>query len=380
MAGIYIHIPFCRQKCHYCNFFSTASRRHRDEFTGLLLDEMALQRNYLSGETVTSVYFGGGTPSLLDPGAIQTIMDGLGRYHSFDIAAEITLEANPDDLTVSYLRALRRIPVNRLSIGIQSFHDDDLIYLNRAHDAAQALASIRHALDAGFTRLTLDLIYGIPTLTTKKWMINLRQAVSFQIPHLSAYALTIEPGTALQRLIEKGKAKPVKEDDIISHYRLLCRTMKAENYQHYEISNFCKSGWHARHNTGYWTGMAYLGLGPSAHSCDGLSRQWNVSLLEPYIRAVKDGKVPAEKEILTDIKKYNEYVMTSLRTMWGCDVSFIKTAFSREFYDLFQRETLPYIHSGQMVAAGNHVHLTDESMLFADRIASDLFMTGNGSR
>lgn len=379
MAGIYIHIPFCRQKCHYCNFFSTASRRHRDEFTGLLLEEMALQRDYLSGETVTSVYFGGGTPSLLDPGAIQTIMDGLGRHHSFDSEAEITLEANPDDLTVSYLGALRRTPVNRLSIGIQSFHDDDLIYLNRAHDAAQALASIHHALEAGFTRLTIDLIYGIPTLTTKKWMINLRQALSYQIPHLSAYALTVEPGTALQILIDKDKTGPVREQDSISHYRMLCTTMRAEGYQHYEISNFCKPGHYARHNTGYWAGMTYLGLGPSAHSCDSRSRQWNVSLLESYMRAVKDGVVPAEKEILTVSKKYNEYVMTSLRTIWGCDVSFIKTAFGEEFYDLFQREALPYIHSGQMVTAGSHVHLTDEGMLFADRIASNLFMTGEGS-
>jgi oxygen-independent coproporphyrinogen-3 oxidase len=375
MAGIYIHIPFCKRKCHYCNFFSLATRKFRTEFLASVSKEIALQKNYLGNEEIHSIYFGGGTPSILQPSEIASIISELKKFHPLDESAEITLEANPDDLDKPYLNELSLTPVNRLSIGIQSFYDDDLVYLNRVHSARHGMDCIRNALDIGFSNLSIDLIYGIPILTNKKWISNLEKTVTYGIPHISAYALTVEPKTTLQHFIKHRKYTPVNEEQTVSHFNRLCDFMSKQGYQHYEISNFCKDGWHSRHNTSYWKGEKYLGLGPSAHSFNGSSRQWNAKNLSIYIQLVDEGTIPSEREILTPVQRYNEYVMTSLRTMWGIDQDVIRERFGEEFLIHFKHEAEEYIKSRMIQSKEGKYILTQEGMLMADRIASDLFMT-----
>jgi oxygen-independent coproporphyrinogen-3 oxidase len=378
MAGIYIHIPFCKQKCHYCNFFSVASAKYRKNFTDSLWKEIMLQKDYLEDEEIHSVYFGGGTPSLITPSEISNIIGELRKVHRINQSAEITVEANPDDLSKEYLKELYLSPVNRLSVGIQSFHQEDLIYLGRVHDAQQAMDCIHDALETGFINVSVDLIYGMPTLTSKNWINNLNRAASFGVPHISAYALTIEPKTAMHHFIKQEKIWPMTEEQVISHFNVLCDTLYRHGYQHYEISNFCKEGWYSRHNTGYWQGKKYLGLGPSAHSFNSHSRKWNIANLSQYVQSIGLGTVPCECEILTPVQKYNEYIMTSLRTMWGCDLSVIKSNFGEIYLTHFMSEIKDHLNSGMIIQEGRKVFLTRKGMLIADRIASDLFMTDEG--
>lgn len=307
MVGIYIHIPFCRQKCHYCNFFSIPSVKNKDRFLASLFSEIGMQKNYLNGVPVQTIYFGGGTPSILSGAEIGQIIDELARYQIIDEHAEITLEANPDDLTLAKIKELIKTPVNRLSIGVQSFFDDDLKYLNRIHSASEALTSVKFAIDAGFTNMSIDLIYGIPTLTDENWQRNLEVFFSLKIPHLSAYALTVEPRTNLDVLIARKKIQPVEEELTIGHFKQLMAAMKEKKYVHYEISNFCLEPYYSKHNRSYWAGKKYLGLGPSAHSYDGKSRQWNVSNLTAYNQAIENMTIPAEREELSTDQQYNEY-------------------------------------------------------------------------
>ncbi len=373
MAGIYIHIPFCRQKCHYCNFFSVASKRNRDEFVAALLKEIEIRKDYLAGETVNTVYFGGGTPSILSISHISLIVDHLSLHFDIDHLAEITLEANPDDLNADYLRELKNTPVNRLSIGIQSFFDDDLQYLNRVHNSEQARRAVDYARSAGYDNLTIDLIYGIPGLTDEKWAKNLETFFSLDIPHLSAYALTVEQKTPLAKLIEKGKYAPVDENLSVGHFKMLLERTKAHDFIHYEISNFAKEGFYSKHNSLYWLGGHYLGLGPSAHSFNGTSRQWNVSNISQYIKLDDFQTSVEEKEILTIKQRYNEYVMTSLRTVWGCDTAHIRNVFGEKFEDHFLRNALPFVEKKHLYHEGPKYFLTDEGKLFADGIAAGLF-------
>ncbi|MBW6459259.1 MAG: radical SAM family heme chaperone HemW [Bacteroidales bacterium] len=373
MAGIYVHIPFCRQKCHYCNFFSVATKRGRDTFTDALLREAEMQRDYLAGEKIETIYFGGGTPSLLKTEDLTRIFDVIYSLFPVDNEAEITLETNPDDLTEEKAREWKDTPVNRLSIGIQSFFDDDLAYLNRVHNAAQARQSVENAREAGFRNLTIDLIYGIPTLTKKKWRQNLELFFSLDIPHLSAYALTVEEKTPLWALIRKGRYTPVDERQSVAHFRTLLEIAAKNGFIHYEISNFSRPGFYSRHNSLYWLGGHYLGLGPSAHSYNGVSRQWNVSRLDGYLQLSGHQTVVEEKEILTPEQRYNEYVMTSLRTVWGCDTEHIANVFGEARRDFFLENARPFTEKNHLYQEGTRFFLTDEGKLFADGIAAALF-------
>ncbi len=374
MAGIYIHIPFCKQKCHYCNFYSLTSEKYRSVFIDVLIKEIALQKDYLAGEEVETIYFGGGTPSLLSSDEIKRIIDNLALFHNINTDAEITLEANPDDITREKITELRKTPVNRFSIGIQSFFDEDLKYLNRVHSGREAGLSVKTVLDAGFENMSIDLIYGIPTLSNEQWQANIEKFFSFGIPHLSSYALTVEPKTALEVLIRKGKMKNVDEEKAVRQFRILMRTMKEKDFIHYEISNFSREGFYSKHNRSYWQGKKYLGLGPSAHSFDGNSRQWNISNLSKYIEAVNAGGKIVEKEILTKEQKYNEYVMTSLRTIWGTNTKYILEEFGKTLENHYFKGVRKHIKAGFVMQDNTVFRLTDRGKIFADGIASDLFI------
>ncbi len=338
-----------------------------------ILREMELRRDYLPGRPLTSIYLGGGTPSLLSAGEFQRLFEQIDRLWSVDADAEITLEANPDDLTQEKLKELRRTPVNRLSIGIQSFAEADLRFMNRAHNAIEARTCIEYAQDLGFDNLTIDLIYGSPTTSDEQWEHNLQITFDYEIPHISAYALTVEERTALHHFVEVGKAPPVDEEQAARQFELLMRAMRSEGYEHYEISNFALPGWHSRHNSSYWTGEPYLGLGPSAHSFNGQSRQWNVANNIQYIKLLKDEAAPpaalSTRETLTPAQRYNEYVMTSLRTKWGCQLKKIHEDFRSHFLEHIQ----PCLQNGTVRRRGEVFFLSDQGKLLADRIAVELF-------
>ncbi|HFB62148.1 MAG TPA: radical SAM family heme chaperone HemW [Bacteroidetes bacterium] len=375
MAGIYLHIPFCKQKCHYCNFYSLASVKYRDVFVDALLREMHLRKDYLHGQSVQTVYFGGGTPSLLTTEEINRILTEITKLFALDAEAEITLEANPDDLTPDYLRHLKsHTRVNRLSIGIQSFFDDDLAYLHRVHNGKQAIKAVEQARQAGFQNLTIDLIYGIPTLTEEKWRRNLAWFFELGIPHLSSYALTVEPKTALQVLIDRNKTDRPEEDHSIRHFEILLDQTEKHGFVQYEISNFALPGFYSKHNSAYWLGGHYLGLGPSAHSFNGLSRQWNVANMKKYVESETVEKIVLEKEILTENQRYNEYILTSLRTSWGCDTEHIRNGFGEKYEHHFLRHMTPFLQEKKVEKRGNAYMLTNNGKLFADGIAAALFM------
>jgi oxygen-independent coproporphyrinogen III oxidase len=374
MAGIYIHIPFCRRKCHYCNFFSAATTRWMEGFLEALKKEIIERQDYLGTETVNTIYFGGGTPSLLRIEDLRLIIEDLRLHFEIELFAEITVEANPDDISQNWLEELKQTPVNRLSIGVQSFFDDDLQYLNRVHNGKQAFHAIEISQKAGYTNLSIDLIYGIPTLTEEKWQKNLDTFFSLNIPHLSAYALTVEKKTPLDLLIRKGKYAPLDELQSIRHFKILLEETRKHDFIHYEISNFSREGYYSRHNSLYWLGGNYLGLGPSAHSFNGSSRQWNVSSITAYISNDGGRNTVEEKEVLTLVQRYNEYVMTSLRTIWGCDSEHIGNGFGIKYRDYFIRQINPFIDKKFVAREGSRFYLTDEGKLFTDGITADLFM------
>jgi oxygen-independent coproporphyrinogen III oxidase len=326
MAGIYIHIPFCRKACNYCNFHFSTSTKLQKDFTDALLKEISLQKNYLF-EHVATVYFGGGTPSILPSEDIDSILKKLKDTFQVDVDAEITLEANPDDITATKLAEWKAIGINRLSIGIQSFFEEDLRWMNRAHNAKQAVECIELAQQSGFDNLTIDLIYGTPSLTDEHWKYNVQKAIELNIPHLSCYALTVEPRTALEKMIEQKKIENVNTEKQARHFEMLMQWIQLAGYEHYEISNFAKPGFKSKHNSSYWQGKSYLGLGPSAHSFNGSSRQWNVANNALYIQSLNKGAVPFEIEVLTKEQQLNEYIMTSLRTMEGLSLKKVTDEF-----------------------------------------------------
>ncbi len=374
MPGIYLHIPFCKQKCHYCNFYSLASLKYRDVFVDALLKEMHLRKEYLYDKHINTVYFGGGTPSLLHPGEINRIICEIEKLFDLDNHAEITLEANPDDLSTEYLKGLKNdTAINRLSMGVQSFFDDDLRYLHRVHDGNHARKAIEAAKQVGFENMTIDMIYGIPTLTEEKWEKNLALFFDYNIPHLSSYALTVEPKTALQALIERQKLKNTDEGQSIRHFEILLEQTRQHGFEQYEISNFALPGFYSRHNSAYWLGGHYLGLGPSAHSFNGLSRQWNVKDMKQYIESETVDSIVLEKETLTKNQHYNEYVMISLRTSRGCDTEHILNGFGKKHVVYFERKIQKYLVEQKVTRKDNTYILTDTGKLFADGIAGDLF-------
>ena len=397
MAGLYIHIPFCKSKCAYCGFYSLPSAKLKEQFLEALEKEIVLRKNYLDGNTINTIYFGGGTPSLLSVAEIRELLQLINTLYPVATNAEVTLEANPDTLSLEYLQDLRRLGVNRLSIGIQSFFDNGLKYLNRRHDSRHAQQCIEWAKQAGFSNISIDLIYGLPTSDAEQWNRNLDLFFELGLPHLSAYALTLEPNSILTKQIELGKVRPVNEEDALRDYDILCQRAKENNYLHYEISNFCRRGMHSRHNASYWIGTPYAGFGPSAHSFDGTSRLWNVANVEQYCNALRhceersnpddklssldcfvvpprnDMKCVQEKEQLTPEQLYDEYVMLRLRTHWGIDLKYMKREMGERFSSYCEQHAQPLIAQGRLTQIREFLYLTDEQMLFADGVAEELF-------
>ncbi len=372
MAGIYLHIPFCKQACHYCNFHFTTSLRYKDELITALCQEISLQKNYLNNEEIETIYFGGGTPSLLLIEDCQLLMETIQDQFSVVADAEITLEANPDDITIEKLQGWKKMGINRLSIGIQSFADEELQWMNRAHTSQEAIGNLQLAMTV-FKNITIDLIYGSPLLSDEMWYRHVHKAIEYKIPHLSCYALTVEEKTPLHKHIKLQQKLPVDGDKQGHQFLLLMQWLRDAGYEHYEVSNFAKPGHRSRHNTSYWKGEAYLGLGPSAHSYNGVERQWNISNNQQYIEAIGNQKIPAEKEVLTKVNRLNEYIMISLRTIEGIDFNKIETGWGSERKNTLIKETNPYVNSGLATRTQIGVQLTDEGMLMADGIASRLF-------
>ncbi len=372
MAGIYLHIPFCKQACHYCDFHFSTSLKYKDDLLQSLVKEIQLQKNYLQGQTIETIYFGGGTPSILEASEINLLLDTITSLHTVSADAEITLEANPDDLDKTKLQALRQTPVNRFSIGIQSFFDDDLQWMNRVHRAQEAEASVKRAQDSGFENITVDLIYGYPLLNEQKWKHNLSKVFELNVPHVSAYSMTVEPQTALASFIRTKKQAPMNEQQSAEQFTLLMDAMQTNGFEHYEISNFCKPGHYSRHNSNYWHGVSYLGIGPSAHSYNGQARQWNIANNAKYMQSIHSDILPAEIEELTEANRLNEYIMTSLRTIWGLDLEKLNTIAAGSANELI-KAAQPYLEKGWIEKKDRKIYLTQTGKLYADHIAAELF-------
>jgi oxygen-independent coproporphyrinogen-3 oxidase len=372
MAGIYIHIPFCKQACYYCDFHFSTSLKYKDELLQALIKEISLQKTYLGNNTIETIYFGGGTPSLLSADELNLLIGTITKLHTVSANAEITIEANPDDLDKAKLQALRQTDINRFSIGIQSFFDDDLEWMNRVHRASEAEASVKRAQDLGFENITVDLIYGYPLLNDTKWKHNLDKVFELGIPHISSYSMTVEPQTALASFIKKKKQAAMDDQQSAEQFILLIDAMQTHGFEHYEISNFCKPGHYSKHNSNYWKGVKYLGIGPSAHSYNGETRQWNIANNAKYIQAVEKAEIPAETELLTETDRLNEYIMTSLRTMWGLDLGKLNTI-AKGADGQLNKAAQRYFENGWIEQKNEVIYLTQAGKLYADNIASELF-------
>jgi len=372
MAGIYIHIPFCKQACHYCDFHFSTSLKKRDEMINAICEELMLRKTELQG-AVQTIYFGGGTPSLLTAEEIQQILEAVHAHFNIKPEPEITLEANPDDLTEDRIKELAKSPINRLSIGVQSFFEEDLQLMNRAHNANEAHESIIKC-KAYFENISVDLIYGIPGLTKERWLQNLETAVSLEVPHLSCYALTVEPKTALEKFIQNGTITPVEDALAEAHYQLLLDTLEAEGYENYEFSNFGKEGYRSQNNTAYWEGKPYLGIGPSAHSYDGNRRSWNISNNAKYIKSMNQETLPIERETLSQTDKFNEYIMTGLRTQRGVSLERVTTHFGANYKETLLKNAHVHLQDGLLILAKNTLTVSRKGKFVSDGIASDLFL------
>jgi len=372
MSGIYIHIPFCKQACNYCDFHFSTSMKKKDEMVLAIAKELQMRKSEFKDEVIETIYFGGGTPSRLQITDLRLQIDTI--YENYKVAQnpEITLEANPDDLSEEYLIELSKIGINRLSIGIQSFFEDDLIMMNRAHNSAEAKKCLEEATKY-FDNISLDLIYGIPGMSNEKWKQNIETALSFGIPHISSYALTVEPKTALNKLIQTGKIAKPTEESAQEHFAILVETLEANDFIHYELSNFGKTNYFSKNNSAYWLGKKYIGIGPSAHSYDGVSRSWNVSNNSLYIKSIQEDKLPNEIEILSIADRYNEYIMTGLRTIWGISLNRIETEFGTEYLDYLQKQAQKFINDGLVSIENNILRPTAKGKFLTDGIASDLF-------
>ncbi len=372
MAGIYIHIPFCSTRCLYCDFFSNTRMEYKDSFLSAIIKEIELRKDYLDGDSIDTIYFGGGTPSQLSAIDFQKIFNMV--YSTFTIKddAEITIEANPDDMTDEYISALQYLPFNRISMGVQSFNDKDLRFLNRRHDVAQAIRAVCTIQEKGYDNISLDLMYGLPGQTVADWEKSISEAIRLNIPHISAYHLIYEEGTPLYRLKEAGKVSPVDENVSLQFFNTLIDRLTEAGYMHYEISNFAKPGAISRHNSSYWTGKKYIGIGPSAHSYNTGSRQWNISSLPLYIKGIEVNAPDIEVEMLNNNNKYNDYIITGLRTMWGINISYILTNFGRKMQDYLLEQAAPAIDRGLLRREGDKLLFSREGLFISDSIMSDL--------
>jgi oxygen-independent coproporphyrinogen III oxidase len=368
MAGIYIHIPFCKKACHYCNFHFSTSLQLKDEIINAIVQEIILQKNYLT-QTIQTIYFGGGTPSILNSQDVEKILKTIYANYTVAKTIECTLEANPDDITKDKIIAWKAIGINRLSIGIQSFVEADLHWMNRAHNVQQAIDCITIAIANGISNLSIDLIYGTPNLSNADWQKNIETAIEMGIQHLSCYALTVEPNTALDKMIALQKKENVDPNKAAEQFEILMNLSPSIGLEHYEISNFAKAGYRSKHNSNYWQGVPYLGIGPSAHSYNGTTRQWNIANNALYIQSLKNNTLPFEVEILTEQNKLNEYIMTSLRTIEGLDIAYVEKAFKVNLMDKIAKFT----NSNLMVVENSFLKLTNAGKLRADGIASELF-------
>lgn len=372
MAGIYIHIPFCKRRCIYCDFFSTTASEKKNDYIQALCKEIAERKNYLGSEIIDTIYLGGGTPSQLEKDDFISIFNTI--YHNYNVnpEAEITIEANPDDLSDEYVSMLSTLPFNRLSMGIQTFNDDILSLLKRRHNAQQAIDAFRRCRNAGFHNISIDLMYGLPGESMETWKRDLDTAISLMPEHISAYHLIYEEGTVLYKLKEENKVSEADEDLSNTLFETLITRLKESGYAHYEISNFCRPGMHSRHNSSYWTGIKYLGCGPSAHSYDGHSRQWNISSLEKYIDGINNGLNISEIEGLDLYTRYNDYVITTIRTVWGMPLERLKTEFGDELYDYCLKMAKPHISQGTLEIKDNILKLTQNGIFISDGIMSDM--------
>ncbi len=374
MAGIYLHIPFCRQACHYCDFHFSTQVKTMADLLQAMRQELRAKRNYLENEKIETIYFGGGTPSLVPTDDLRHLLDDIFTLFPVAENPEITLEANPDDLTLHKIIELGQTPINRLSIGIQSFRNEDLLWMNRAHNATQADFAVKCAQDRGFENITIDLIYSIPGLSNRDWLENIRKAIDLQVQHISAYSLTIEPKTAFGHQLAKQELKPVDEQTSSDHFTTLVHELARSGYEQYEVSNFCKPGMQSKHNSAYWLGKKYLGIGPSAHSFNGISRQWNVTNNPRYAKGWMTGNPEFEIETLDERTRLNEYLMTRLRTTWGVDLEYIQSTFNIDLWQIENDFLQGLMHDGLMTKENATIKLTTRGLLQADRIASELFI------
>ena len=372
MFSLYIHVPFCATRCVYCDFFSNTDTRYKEPYLRAIEKEMELRGEYIDDDTLETIYLGGGTPSRLSGNDLERIFNAISRRFSIAEGAEITLEANPDDIRPDYLSALRDLPINRISMGIQSFRPEDLRLLNRRHDREQAIRAVELCQAHGFTNLSIDLIYGLPGQTPEAWEENLRQAIRLGTPHLSAYHLTYEEGTALYKRLQAGQVEPVDEEVSVTLFHILTERMAEAGFQHYEISNFARPGFHARHNSAYWIGKPYLGLGPSAHSYNRTSREWNVASLPLYLRGIESGQPATERETLDLSTRYNDFIITGLRTMWGISLDKLRTEFGEALLAYCQKQALPYIQRGLLRQENDRLALSQAGILLSDGIMSEL--------
>jgi oxygen-independent coproporphyrinogen III oxidase len=376
MSGIYIHIPFCKQACHYCDFHFSTSMKKKEEMVLAIAKELQLRKNEFNNDPeflgVETIYFGGGTPSVLTFKEIEFLIATVYSNYKVSENPEITLEANPDDLSSERILELSKSPINRLSIGIQSFFEQDLVMMNRAHNSAEAKKCLEEATQY-FDNISLDLIYGIPGMSNKQWKQNIETALSFGISHISSYALTVEPKTPLNKLIQTGKIAAPKDEVAQEHFAVLVETLEANDFIHYELSNFGKANYFSKNNSAYWLGKKYIGIGPSAHSYNGVSRSWNVSNNSIYLKSIQENKLPNEIEILSTADRYNEYIMTGLRTIWGVSLDRIEMEFGVDYLNYLNKQAQKFLEDNLLAVKNNILKPTPKGKFLTDGIASDLF-------
>ena len=372
MAGIYLHIPFCKKRCIYCDFFSTTRKEQKTAYIRALCHELTDRKDYLKGEPIETIYLGGGTPSQLAKEDFEAIFSHIYKVYKVTPNAEITLEANPDDLTSEYISMLRTFPFNRISMGIQTFQETTLKQLQRRHTADQAIRAFQGCRTAGFQNISIDLMYGLPGETLTSWKKDLKQALSLHPEHISAYHLIYEEGTPLWKLREQHKVEEADEDLSVSLFGTLIDELTTAGYEHYEISNFCRPGKYSRHNTSYWKGIPYLGCGPSAHSFNGTTREWNVSSIDLYIKGIEGDRRNFETENLDQTTRYNEFIITTIRTVWGTPIEKLKQEFGNELWEYCRKMSAPYLENGKLEMHEGALRLTQEGIFISDSIISDL--------